>query len=120
MSAEGEGEREGERVNKERQGRRLWSVCVLRKRSQRQDACRRRTRADGERVPTESTRDASGQQWANAGRDVATPFSFFFINLGIVCVSVVEALSGKLVLFKCSDCRVVGCSAFSLLCLLCL
>ena len=52
----------------------------------------RRTRADGEHVRTENTcrrdtSDASGQQWANAGREVATPFSFlFFIYLGIVCV----------------------------------
>ena len=53
-----------------------------------------RTRADGEHVPTESTRDASGQQWANARREVVTPFSFSLFIWGL-CVSVVEALSGK-------------------------
>ena len=50
-----------------------------------------RTRADGEHVPTESTRDASGQQWANARREVATPFSFSLFIWGL-CVSAVGGL----------------------------
>ena len=65
----------------------------------------------GEHVRTENTcrrdtSDASGRQWANAGREVATPFSFSLF-IWELCVSVVEALSGNLVLFKCSDCHVI-------------
>jgi len=50
----------------------------------------------GEHVPTEntcrrSTKDASGQQRANAKREVATPFSFSLLIWGL-CVTAVGGL----------------------------
>ena len=57
------------------------------------------------------TSDASGQQWATARGEVATPFSFSLF-IWELCVSVVEALSGNLELFKCSDCRVIRVFSF--------
>ena len=71
--------KEKERVKEKERGEIEIGVCVRwfsgRTRAT-ENTCGRRTRADGERVPTWGTRDASGQQWANARREVATPFSF--------------------------------------------
>ena len=88
---------EGERRKKqsaEGEGDRCVCVLVL------GEHVRRRTRADGERVPTWGTRDASGQQWANARREVATPFSFSFpLSIWGLCVYLLwEALSDNLVI----------------------
>ena len=66
---------------------------------------RRRTRGDGGHVPTgheRRQRPAVGQR--GKGSHDSLFFSLFIWGL---CVSVVEALSGNLVLFKCSDCRVI-------------
>ena len=80
-------------------------VCVLvfERTRATENTCRRRTRADGEQVPTEntcrrSTIDASGQQWANARREVATPFSFSLLIWGLCVYLLWEALSGKIVI----------------------
>ena len=75
---------------------------------------RRRTRADGEHVPTENAcrRRARETPAASSGptREGKSRLpSLFSLLIWGLCVSVVEALSDKLVLFKCSDCRVVGC-----------
>ena len=65
-----------------------------------ENTCGQRTRADGEHERRQ--RPAVGQR-EKGSRD-SLLFSLFIWGL---CVSVVEALSGNLVLFKFSDCRVI-------------
>ena len=65
-----------------------------------ENTCRRRTRADGEHERRQ--RPAVGQR-EKGSRDSL----FFSLFIWGLCVSVVEALSGNLVLFKFSDCRVI-------------
>ena len=88
-------EKQGEWESDAKLRGRIVRVSVLR----RESVCAGENTCDGEHVQTEDTcqrdtSDASGQQWANARREVATPFSFSLFIWGL-CVSVVEALSGK-------------------------